>query len=273
MTTSLRAHADRQVDTSPSYEEHAPPRDLGDVVACTWVASAGERASQPEPIIADACSDIIVVGDAEPHVAGPATRTHFVQTAPGSVIVGIRFRPGAARAVFDCSATELVDGDPYLREVCGRTAYQLENALRSAPTTDSKRDALANWVRARIERRRTRDEQLLRAAHSLVADHRQSVSALSDALGWSARRLHREFSATCGYSPKYLQRILRLQRALRRAHTASNRPMSLSWLAADTGYADQAHMTRDFRDITGFTPRELLSHTRLDVGRWLDDGR
>jgi hypothetical protein len=32
-------------------------------------------------------------------------------------------------------------------------------------------------------------------------------------------------------------------------------------------------MTRDFRDITGFTPRELLSHTRLDVGRWLDDGR
>jgi hypothetical protein len=187
MTTSLRAHADRQVDTSPSYEEHAPPRDLGDVVACTWVASAGERASQPEPIIADACSDIIVVGDAEPHVAGPATRTHFVQTAPGSVIVGIRFRPGAARAVFDCSATELVDGDPYLREVCGRTAYQLENALRSAPTTDSKRDALANWVRARIERRRTRDEQLLRAAQVSAAHSPPSTR--------TAPRSYREQSA------------------------------------------------------------------------------
>jgi AraC-like DNA-binding protein len=47
----------------------------------------------------------------------------------------------------------------------------------------------------------------------------------------------------------------------------------LARLALDAGYADQAHMTRDFRDLTGFTPRELLARTNADVGRWLDESR
>jgi AraC-like DNA-binding protein len=48
-------------------------------------------------------------------------------------------------------------------------------------------------------------------------------------------------------------------------------PRALSILALEAGYADQAHMTREFRDITGFTPRELLARSEADVGRWLDD--
>jgi AraC-like DNA-binding protein len=39
----------------------------------------------------------------------------------------------------------------------------------------------------------------------------------------------------------------------------------------DAGYADQAHMTREFRDLTGFTPRQLLGRAVADVGRWLDE--
>jgi hypothetical protein len=53
------------------YEEFTPPPDLAGVVACTWVARAGNDSS-PGPIIPDACSDIVVVGDSAPHVAGPA---------------------------------------------------------------------------------------------------------------------------------------------------------------------------------------------------------
>jgi hypothetical protein len=30
-------------------------------------------------------------------------------------------------------------------------------------------------------------------------------------------------------------------------------------------------MTREFRDLTGFTPRALLARSRADVGRWLDE--
>ena len=51
----------------------------------------------------------------------------------------------------------------------------------------------------------------------------------------------------------------------------TNRRPTLAMLALDAGYADQAHMTRDFRDLTGFTPRELLARPGADVGRWLDE--
>jgi AraC-like DNA-binding protein len=72
-----------------------------------------------------------------------------------------------------------------------------------------------------------------------------------------------------------LQRIVRMQRTLRlarrRARTLRANPLPLASLALDAGYADQAHMTRELRDLTGFTPRELLTRQRADVGRWMDE--
>lgn len=253
------------------YAEYPPAPDLRAAVACTWVARSGAAAA-PSPIVVDACSDVVVIGDAAPHVAGPATRTHFVRIPAHATVVGIRFRPGATRAVFGCDASELRDADPELRAVCGRSASAVDE-LSVTDDTDAKRAALERWARDRLEARLDRDALVLRAAHALVADADLTVAALADALGWSARRLHREITATCGYGPKLLQRIVRLQRALRlaRRRAMTNRRPTLAMLALDAGYADQAHMTRDFRDLTGFTPRELLARPGADVGGWLDE--
>ena len=100
------------------YVEHVPAHDLADVVACTWI---GRAEVTPTPIIPDACSDVVLVNDDPPHIAGPATRTYLVQLAPHSVVVGIRFKPGAARAIFGCSAAELRDRDTDLADVCVRS--------------------------------------------------------------------------------------------------------------------------------------------------------
>jgi len=94
---------------------------------------------------------------------------------------------------------------------------------------------------------------------------------LADTLGWNARMLHRKFTAACGYGPKHLQRIVRVQGVLRAAH--SNGPRrSLSAIAAELGFADQAHLTKDFKDVTGFSPRAYLAQANAEVGRWLDEG-
>src|SRR3954468_7158598 len=125
------------------YTEHAPPRDLSDVVACTWVARSSAIPSGNSPILADSCSDIVVVGDSAAHIAGPATRTHLVRVPPSTIVLGIRFRPGAARAVFGCDATELVDAHVDLHDVCGRRATAtVTDALRAASSTSVARAAL-----------------------------------------------------------------------------------------------------------------------------------
>ena len=254
------------------YVEVPPPPDLRAAVACTWVAHVSANGDAPAPIVPDACSDVVVIGAAAPHVAGPATRTHLVGVGATTTVVGIRFRPGAARAVFGCDAHELRDADPELRAVCGASTSALEAELSADPAPDAMRATLERGARPRRDGRIARDAIALRAAHALVADHRLSVTALGAMLGWNARRLHREMTETCGYGAKTLQRIVRLQRTLRlaRQRALAQRRPTLAMLALDAGYADQAHMTREFRDLTGFTPRELLSHSHVDVGHWLD---
>jgi AraC-like DNA-binding protein len=262
------------------YAEFSPPPDLRTVVACTWIAQTGEG-SAPSPIVPDACSDVVIVGDAAPHIAGPATVTQHVLVPAGTTVVGIRFRPGATRLAFGCDAHELRDADPELSAVSGPAARALADSLTLArdadDPNDARRSALEAWVLARIVPRIDRDADALRAARRLVVDRTASVRGVARDFGWSERRLHREITATCGYGPKTLQRIVRLQRALRasRAGVATRPPSlapTLSRLAFDAGYADQAHMTREFRDLTGFTPRQLLRRSVADVGRWLDEG-
>jgi AraC-like DNA-binding protein len=261
------------------YAEFFPPPDLRAAVACTWIAQTGEG-SGPSPIVPDACSDIVIVGEAAPHVAGPATTTQHVLVPAGTTVVGIRFRPGATRVAFGCDAIELRDADPELAAVCSSAARALTDSLDHAHAADDPanalRSALETWARARITPRIDYDADALRAARRLVIDRGATVRDVARDFGWSERRLHREITATCGYGPKTLQRIVRLQRALRasRAGVATRPPSlapTLSRLALDAGYADQAHMTREFRNLTGFTPRQLLARSVVDVGKWMDE--
>jgi AraC-like DNA-binding protein len=71
----------------------------------------------------------------------------------------------------------------------------------------------------------------------------------------SERQLRRRFERGVGYGPRTLRRVLRFQRFLGLAHGGG----SLARLAADAGYADQAHLVRDCRSLAGMTPSALLA--------------
>ena len=257
----------------PFYREYAPAADLRSHVACTWVKVVGPRPRPiPSAIIPNGCVDLVVIGAAPPHVAGPASVTQWVAPLPpGTVVTGIRFRPGAARTLLRIPAAELRDRDALLVDIDGRGANAaLLGALVAAQDPAVRRRALERWARERIGRASADDLLLVAAAASLTRDPRLSVAGLAADLGWGERRLHRAFLATCGYGPKTLQRIMRLQRALAAARLA-DLPAALSDVALAAGYADQAHMTRDFGAITGFTPAAYLATADLEVGRWLDN--
>jgi len=84
------------------------------------------------------------------------------------------------------------------------------------------------------------------------SDGMQSIASLANDVGTSVRTLRRDFSMTVGLSARTFASILRFQHTMRLALT---RPaMQLAELAICGGYSDQAHMTREFRDLGGFTP-------------------
>ena len=80
------------------------------------------------------------------------------------------------------------------------------------------------------------------------------IDTLAGELGLTPRSFHREIVAWTGLAPKRLARIFRLQATLSRLR-ADRTP--LATLATEAGYADQAHMTREFRALAAATPRAL----------------
>lgn len=254
------------VDT-PYYRESRPSTDLAAVVACRWVRVvrvAGRRG--PSSIIPDGCADIMAYDDAPPHVAGPDAITRWTTLHEGTVITGIRLRPGAVRTILGCDARDIVNGGASLSDLAPGAAL-LHVRLLTAATLLQRHALLEDWVRGSLTHAASGDRAVIAACRLIAADPRIELGTIARQFTWTARTMHRQFRAACGYGPKHLQRIMRIQAAIRAVHEAA--PVRLAGVAAAAGYADQAHMSRDFRDITGFSPREYLMTTRPEFGAWL----
>lgn len=254
---------------APHYRETPPAPDLRAFVACRWVRTV--RLGGPlrvAPILPDGCSDVMVFDDRPPIVAGPDATTRWVRIPDHTVITGLRFRPGAVRAVLGCEAGLVLDGGGPLSDFAPG-ARGLHERLLTADALDDRHALLEDWVRGRLTRAGAGDRDTLAACRLLTAEPGLAIGRLADRFGWNARAVHRRFRAACGYGPKHLQRILRVQRALRAVHAAEE--PSLAEVALAAGYADQPHMTRDFRDLTGFTPRAVFADARPGFGEWMDE--
>jgi AraC-like DNA-binding protein len=95
---------------------------------------------------------------------------------------------------------------------------------------------------------------LLRGARGTVG-----VREVAAALGVGQRRLQRAFDRSVGLSPKVLGRVLRFRQAIRQLDASGDRrPVSWAALAVAAGYADQAHLIREFKTLAGVTPAGYL---------------
>ena len=255
---------------APIYEETPPPADLRDVVACLWLRLVrGADAGRPSPIIPDGCGDLMVYDDHPPIVAGPDATTRWVTIGGGTVIVGARFRPGGIRAVFGCPATTILNRAVLLSDLAAGAA-RLHERLLLAASVRQRHVLLAGWIRTALSRRPTLDRRVRAACRWLTIDPRLEIGTVARRFDWNVRSIRRDFHGACGYGPEHFQRIMRIQRAIRESHEPSR--SSLADIAFAAGYADQPHMTRDFRDITGFTPAQHLATTRPEFGIWIAEG-
>src|SRR5262249_37661616 len=88
-------------------------------------------------------------------------------------------------------------------------------------------------------------------------------------IGWSRKHLSRRFVNEIGVAPKTLALVLRFHRACALARSAGGGGWAS--IAVEAGYADQAHLTRDFRVFTGETPTEWAARMALSDPRMLRD--
>ena len=236
------ADASGVLNETDVYREFAPPPHLRDSIACLWVRRGDGGTVR---VLPDACSDIVWIAGAGALLAGPDTGPSFSRTRAGQLIVGARFLPGAGGPALGLPLEAVRDHRIPVADLGLDPDERLSGDL-AAP------DALAA-VAATATRLAEAGppDRAVQAAALQLADPRRRVERLAADLGLSERQLRRRCQATVGYGPKTLQRVLRLRRFLH-----SDRA-DLGRAAFEAGYADQAHLTRECRRLTGLSPSGL----------------
>ena len=165
------------------------------------------------------------------------------------------FRPLGLQAVLGATAAELACGAIALSDLCPRNAPELMERLSSTRDWQA-RFAILDEV---LTRRLTPAKGSPRVAYAwrqLAASHgRSSVESLAQDTGWSRQHMADRFRAELGITPKTAARIFRFERA---CVLISNLRLPLTDVAAACGYADQAHMTRDWNAFTGTSPKTWI---------------
>ncbi|MFC5954131.1 helix-turn-helix domain-containing protein [Streptomyces pratens] len=219
--------------------------------AVVWTNTPTGTGAGAGRVLPDGCMDLLW-HDGRLLVAGPDTHAHLTEGGMSRSWAGIRFPPGTAPALLGVPAHELRDRRPDLADIWPAAEVRRLTARVNAAADPAR--GLEDLALKRAAEAATPPDPVLR--HVVAAlDAGRPVAETADGLGLSARQLHRRSLTAFGYGPKTLARVLRLRRALALARGGT----PYAETATRTGYADQAHLSREVRDLTGLPLGELLN--------------
>lgn len=243
------------------FEAFEPAPALRCDVECYWRWEQDCADGPFEPIYPDACPELIVHLGQRPSrlhrdgmllpqpegflYSAAARPVHLLATARLSLF-SIRFHPWGVGSFSRAPMAQRTDREVEPGDVFGFPGERYVQAIASA---ESNR-----------ERCRIADQFLLSALAGRVVRKRERMGALARWIGSGAltaapadssdRTLRRLWHERVGIEPRKYRRLLRFRHALR----ALGGPGSLAVIAVEAGYADQAHMTREFGRLAGATP-------------------
>ncbi len=148
-----------------------------------------------------------------------------------------------------------------LQDLAGRAAEELIERCHGASSGEERLRQAVTWVSERVARSR----QSVDPAIAWVAgqiERREgavTISALREQAGLSKTRLATVFREQIGVTPKQYARVLRFRRALTMVNAGEE---TLAEVALAAGYYDQPHLNAEFRELSGFSPREFLAARR-----------
>jgi len=152
---------------------------------------------------------------------------------------------------------ELMNRVVSLDALFGPTARAVEEQLRNTASWDLRFDVLEALLADRLRQSRVPSAAVQWAWTQIVtAPQSTLVAEIARELQWSRRRLTAVFREHVGITPKAAARVVRFDRAV----PAVRRGQSVNWsaLAWQCGYADQAHLVREFREFSGLSPTAFL---------------
>jgi AraC-like DNA-binding protein len=257
------------------YLTHRPSAPLGEHVEYFW-ALTDAPGHMRERIVPSGTIELVINLHADEFrivagnerrfrgamASGCYSRAFEIDTRAHTRVLGVHFKPGGAARLLGVPAGALADAHVGLDDLWGRSATELRERLCAAPTSRQRFDLLEQSLIARLP-----DRPYRRAAVSVALIELDQpnieVGQVCRALGLSRRRFIEIFSEDVGMPPKRYSMVRRFQRAL----AVALRSPSAAWaqIALECGYYDQAHLCRDWVELTGVSPAEFVGLRGIPV--------
>ena len=210
-----------------------------------WRSTGGAGGAVP----ADGCVDLILLAD-EVYVAGPSTRWIAAVADPASGSFGLRLSPGRAHGLLAAALPALTDRLVPLAETAaaGEARRLRERMVRFGNGPHPTAGLVELAARATVENPWSRAVQI---------GARRAISAarIAAEMNETERTFRRRMRERFGYGYATLVRLERARRAQRLLRSDRTRADD----AAAAGYADQSHLTREFRRLVGASPAQFAS--------------
>jgi AraC-like DNA-binding protein len=228
------------LNESDIYREWPPRRGWQSMVACRWEQRVDRETDHR--VVPDGCADVIVSESGEPVGVGLADRAVVHHLGSGSRLLGLRLRPEAVATFFGVPADQLRNQDLPLDEVVGRRRARrlVDTVVHGVP------DPLLLAL----------PPPIVALAIDLLGN--RTVEETAETLGLSSRHLRRLLIHHSGLGPKEHQRVIRFRRFL-------DNPGPLALAAVTSGYADQSHLAREVKRLSGLSPMTLRSERLVRI--------
>jgi len=195
-------------------------------------------------------------------VSGAYSGAFVIDTRAHAAIVGVHFKPGGAATILGVPAGVLANAHVELEALWGRRAIELRERLCAAADSAQRFRILEQALMGLLPRAAKVRGEVDKALGRLGAP-RVEVAEVAKEVQLSHRRFIELFTEQVGMTPKRYSRVRRFQHALALV-TGTSSP-AWAQLALTCGYCDQAHLCRDWVELTGLSPMDFLRSRSVPV--------
>ncbi|MEM9390328.1 MAG: AraC family transcriptional regulator [Bacteroidota bacterium] len=188
-------------------------------------------------------------------LAGQITKHFYLENTGSSRMIGIKFKPAGLYYLFGLEMSSLVDKVVELESALGGRALDLVKIANQYGNVQESVEKIQAYLLNCVSR--NYEVTKLERAIDLVLHQRGlvSIEELSDVVALSERQFARVFKKSVGLTPKKYCRIVRFAHIFRLIQNADNRWIQI---ALDSGFFDQSHFIKDFKEFTGEDPSKYL---------------
>ena len=257
------------------YTIQPPPR-LAPFVRYFWVLECDLKAGSTYTYrsMADGCAELVfhynakfsqITGDgatnesfaAGLHAQSQRFRRFTVEKSFG--VFGVCLYPFAIPRFFSLPASDLSNRLPDIENLLGSDGKELEEKMMLAANNFERAKIVSVSLEKRLDKN-VKELSPITSAVRQIIDGGQAMNVEQTARDYSlsTRQFERKFKEFSGFGPKLFSRIARFHSAVSR-YDETDKRQSLTGIGYDCGYYDQSHFINDFREFSGFSPKEYFS--------------